>query len=179
MYRKLLQILTLVLFVTNHSFAQNSSDGSAILQKNESGEYIYEKIVTIEKVSKDELYDRAKKWIIATLKTTQEALFFDDNHKESIVANTSVRLKDAYSLTSQRVEFKLSVSFKDNKARMQATDFVYRGLYPGNLYQKSLHDLKPFSKRVKSSIYEDFDQQYINLVKDLTTALEGGKGDNW
>lgn len=171
---------------TNTEKTSGAEIGATVLHQDgdkkyshENGTYSYEKVIDISGTSKKELYDRAKKWIIANLKTPQESLFFDDTNHASITANTAVHLKDNLRLTSQIVEFKLSFSFKDDKVRIQGDGFVYRSIYPGAIYQKPFNDLRPFSKNVKRTIYEEFDEQFDAMQKGLSTALKNNQADNW
>lgn len=178
-----LKFLPLFLLITTFAIVPCFAQSSAVLTHSNNNEehspFSYEQKVDAPGTEKAVLYDRVKKWIIGNLKASQESLFFDDAEKGSITANTAIPLKDNLRLSSQRVEFKLSISFKNDKMRIQATDFVYRSIYPGTIYQKPFEDLHPFAKGLKRSIYEEFDGKFNALIKALTATALDTKEDNW
>jgi hypothetical protein len=192
MLRKSLQIFALISMLSmTQSFGQNTSSpqielGSKALYQEgskkysyDNGTYSYENVIDVTGTGKAALYDNAKKWIIANLKTPKESLFFDEDNKTSITANTAIRLKDQFGVTNQLVDFKLTINFKDDKVRIIASDFVYHGLYPGNLFQKSFNDLRPFSKKVMRTIYEEFDTQFEAMTTGLINGIKNKQSDNW
>ncbi len=143
-----------------------------------NGVYSYEKIMDIPTTDKKELYSRVKKWVIGTLKTSKEHIFFDDENNNSITVTTGLHLKDN-GFTNQSVEFKMIISFKDNKVRIEASEFRYYGFDGFAPQQKPLNDLRPFGKKFMQKIYDDFDENFVAMRKSMLATAKTASSGEW
>lgn len=143
--------------------------------------YSFEKIIDVAGVEKKALYDRVKNWIQANLKTNKDNIYFDEESYNSINATVAVPIKDfSIDVTRQKVEFKITFSFKDNKLKCTANSFLYYGLDgTGAVWQKSLEDLKPLRKKVQKNVYQDFDLNFSALIASMEKAAANTADNDW
>jgi Domain of unknown function (DUF4468) with TBP-like fold len=200
MYNKLLKLTALSLFLAAiapvPSFAQSSTEqtvdkkikvGSKVLTQtgnsqycySNDGTYNYEGVMEVPNTTKKEIYSRVKQWIPQNLKTSGTDIFFDDEHNDRITFLTALLLKDV--ITNQSVEFKVSISFKDNKFKLEAHSFIFRGIETGTIWRKEFHNLRPLSKRKMQLIYDDFDFKFVAMIKSICAAAMNSApaADNW
>lgn len=150
--------LFFLLFSTTGVFAKKVKPQLTTLQTNESGKFVYEKVIDVPGTSKQELYNKMKAWVLANIKTVDNNIVFDDNNFGSIVTTPTLGLKNVngvYALRDQLLNFKLIISFKENKFRIEATSFHYKGYVTSDFHNESLDDLeipKMFERKVTLSI---------------------------
>ena len=155
----------------------------AVLQKNTTGNYVYEKIVPIEGKNKDELYNSVKRWIQANVKTVDNNISFDDKNMESIVTTPTLALANSKKnwIIDQSINFKLVIDFKDNKIRISASSFIYYGLndnaYPKKIFTgpiESFETGKSYIEVITPNVDSALKAFFDGLEKSATT-----KKDNW
>jgi hypothetical protein len=180
----LLVFIWALFIATGFSAAQKTSElKSNVLQISPgSGAYIYEKIIDIPNISKKEIYNKAKQWILDNLKTDKDNIYFDDTEYNTLKATVYLGIKDfSIDITRQRVDFKLAFSFKDNKMKVEAHSFTYYGVDgSGAIFQKEFGDLKPIRKKFQEGIYKDFDQNFNRLIQSLESNITNTKSsEDW
>jgi hypothetical protein len=192
--KRILQLLLVVIVsLPLRSYAQNTAEsnkpieiGSHILQQEgndthsfKNGPYSYQNVLDFPGLSKEILFEKTKGWAVKTLKTAPETIFFDEN-KNSISVNAGFLFPDMSNTGKQIVEFKMILSFKENKIRIQLSDFEYHG-YQQQTYnpiQMQFHKLKPLGKKHMQRLYDQFDEQLTSMQQSLIKAIKT-TNDNW
>lgn len=112
---------------------EKKEEFTEILVKDEAtGEYYYEAVVPVEQVSKEEMFKRAKSWVVSSLKTNDNNINADAAEL-SIVNTASVVLDQmkgfGWAITSGNIDFKLNVLFKDGKYKVRFDNIVINAAY--------------------------------------------------
>ncbi len=175
------------IFTSPHSSIAQKT-GSAVLtqtgteeQSAKNGPYTYDKVELIPDGTKDKMYANVKAWIPLNLKVSNDNIALDATNG-TIAVNVPLSLADIdATLSRQQVSFKMVLSFKDGKMRVQANDFQYYGSDArGTIYAKHFEDLRPFVKNITRRIYEDFDKKFANLNQQIVLAAKGQHtNDEW
>lgn len=179
-------------FLSIESFAQEESKsvniGSKVLNQEgtdkncfKNGVYTYEKVQSINNLKKEEIYDKLKSWIVSHYKMSNDNIIYDDANKESITYNlvfsTNVQRK---VLTVQDINFKVLISIKDSKIKIEAKDFEFYGIdNVKKIYSGAFNDLRPMFRGIQKDIYEEFDQQFMKMINGLTTEAFEAKKNDW
>jgi hypothetical protein len=123
------QFILLSMFAVMSVFA-NAQDKDATFFKQDatSGDYYYEEVVEISGVKKEEIYDRAKKWVVANFKTADNNISFNDQEM-SIVNSAAVKI-DKKMFTGVLIQdgaydFKFHVWVKDGKYKVRVDNIMY------------------------------------------------------
>jgi len=119
-------ILVLLVFAVKFNFAQNTKNTKPplTLYTTESGSFIFDTIINFTGVSKQDLYKRAKNWVISTIRTSDNTVVFDDKDSSEIRTDATILLT-GYGY----VNFKMSIYLKDNKSKIVYESFIYYNLY--------------------------------------------------
>ena len=168
--KRLLFFIATFLFTvcySNYSRSQEVSDVLTIDSVN--GGYIYQRVVDVEGVSKDEIYKRIKNWIIDNLKSPVNYNYFDDDKHESISTTISFVTKQ----TTGFIEFKLNINIKEGKYRILAKSFVFMRGGEG----------KPYNyKKSNRMLNQDFVEGFKPIMTAIKKAARGeikSNNDNW
>lgn len=108
------------------SFAQDESE---YFKKDEvSGDYYHEEVVEMAGLKKEEMFERAKKWVIANFKTADNNIKFDD--KEFNIVNSAAIKIDKKMFTGVNIkdgayDFKFQVWFKDGKYKVRVDNLMF------------------------------------------------------
>jgi hypothetical protein len=104
-----------LLFISSTIFGQ---DSIPIID----GKYKYVKIIEVDSTNKNELYNRAKIWISQVYKQPEKVIILDD--KESGNIFTKSIIYSWMSGTYHNVYCTTKISLKDNKVKIEISDFV-------------------------------------------------------
>ncbi|XZF14380.1 DUF4468 domain-containing protein [Chitinophagaceae bacterium MMS25-I14] len=187
--------------------AENITIGSKVLKQKGESEYaynnepyFYEKVWEVPNTVKAEIFNRAKRWISHPVQASVRDLDMDETDNNSIIAVVTLELKDIYGIKDQKVKFKMAFAFKDNKLRLQVSDFLYTAYYDygvssssgylGNThytdvknnsgeYKMQFNNLRPITKKTMKAIYEDFDAAYLVLIRSMKKAVISNGDNNW
>jgi len=162
--------------------AQEEKDPPVTLTKTETSGFTFEKIIDLPAVSKEQAYDRIKQWIITNLKTADNNIAFDDKEKNNISTATGLLLgKIPNAWLTNAVEFKISFSFKDNKMKINASQFVFEGQVQDEQNTTCEFDqIKGplYPKGIRKTIYKKFDEKFAALIASAEAAA-AKKDDKW
>ncbi len=149
----------------------------SVLEQDANGNWFYEKVVTIDSVSKKDIYDKLKSWVIANVKTVDNNIMFDDANFDRIVTTPTISIEDNTWTDNQTVNFKLTVSFKDGKMKIYAAGFTYRG-HSGSGEVSGTFENYSNAKVEINVVNSKFDEAFTSFVKALKTAARNKKKDS-
>jgi len=166
-----------VITVGSHVLKQDGTDEYAY----NNGPYHYEKVWEVPGVSKDELYGRAKKWVLSNLKAGDQNQLDDKDKNEIHTATLLFITQDIGGMRDQKLSFKLNFYFKEGKYRLEVGNFVYTGMAanPRNTPLNNLNTPKYLTKKEQNKIYDAFDAIYLTLIRSLKEAMKKGDSSNW
>ncbi|WP_129019502.1 DUF4468 domain-containing protein [Edaphocola flava] len=182
--KKILLAIALLTAAPAVQAKETEPDYKVVVVKNESGAFTYESVVNIEGVTKEEMFNRAKQWIIANLKTNDNNIAFDAN---SLTINNSATLvlKPAggfnWAITSGFINFKLNVQFKDGRYKFVFDNIVVQTAYMGIVATAAYGDLKTNRKPVQY-VRQEVNTNLLAIAQQLEAAIKNGSSktsDNW
>lgn len=120
----LLSVLTMFAF---KAFAQ---DDVEILKKDEAtGDYYYEEVVTTDGLKQDELFKRAKAWILANMKTADNNITFDEKNFSAVNTGAmNVKKKNffgAHPIQDGAFDFKFHIWCKDGRYKIRIDNIMF------------------------------------------------------
>lgn len=176
-----LLLTSLALFLSIFSYAGEFT--SAVLTKGDDGTFRFEKIINIEGQNKEALYKRLKEWVLANVKTADNNIIFDDTNFERIVTTPTLSIENVKRyVINQKANFKLNLSFKDNKIKVTATSFSYFGTDCNRkVYSIPLETvyIKAIIPNPNKKIGENFDFAFSSMIQSLEKAANTVENSNW
>lgn len=187
--KNLLLALAVLMFCANNSFSQESFP---VKHDEVSNDYYIEEVITAEGLSDKEIYDRAKAWILANLKTVDKNIEFNDEEL-TIVNNGTIKIdqKGFFTVAVQEgyCNFKYHVWCKDGRYKVRADNIMYRLLLNqgdrmvtttttyAELYEKK-------KKKLNEYLLGEADQKLsavIAIMHDsiINNTKQEDKNDNW
>lgn len=107
------KLVTLLLFCAfaSHAIAQLPKD-------EKTGKVAFTNVVQLEEMSKDEIYQKAKMWVVSTLKSGDNMVELSGSNSDQIVATGNIKLQlekedmKEYKITEGFMNFKFIVFVK-------------------------------------------------------------------
>ncbi|KAA5536707.1 DUF4468 domain-containing protein [Taibaiella lutea] len=182
--KRVLLIATALFFATPNIKAQDKDEEvkTVLVSDDNATNYYYEGIVPVEGVTKEEMFKRAKQWVLSTFKTEDNSAGFDE--KEFIIFNSpTIVLEKFKSAPGDYVNFKIKLSFKDGKYKFRFDNLMVKSnnfpIDPPVAYNGT----KMFPGRgakYNSSVIEKVNKSLLALSIDLENNIKGGaKKDDW
>lgn len=155
------------LLISGMSLAQNTKNDKLpyCLYTSQSGNFIYDTVVNVNGVSKQDLYKRAKNWVISTIRTSDKTVVFDDTENNEIRTDATMGLP---KVQGSNVNFKISIYFKEQKCRIVCESFMFHYIGSTEIYDAAFEKLKTV---INKKIYKDFDVEFSNLRDSLIKSL--------
>jgi hypothetical protein len=116
--------LIAVLLITFRSFGQKED----LVFPVKDGHIIFEEVIGIDSLKKDDLYNRAKLWIINTFKSPKQVLTTDDKELGIIKGNGIFIILKGH-LQEETVRFTFEIDLKDYKYKYSFSDFNFLDNY--------------------------------------------------
>ena len=111
-------------------------NGQTIPTDSLTGKFKYEQVIQADSIKQADIYDRAKNWIVRTLKSSDNAVNLDDSNKGSINATGNILLSDQgggpVKYRSVVVNFKFNVYCKDGRYKIIIDNFILNYDLVGN-----------------------------------------------
>lgn len=171
-------------FVTPKMYAKDD-DYKVVVAKNEaSGSYSYESVVPVENVKKEEMFARAKKWIITNLKTADNNIQFDTTDL-SITNSSTLILKSGrgfnWAITSGLMNFKLNLMFKDGRYKFVFDNIAVQIAYSDGVVETLNYDQVQRNNGPSKFIRKGVNEKLSGIEMQLETAVKNGGAakDNW
>lgn len=185
--KKVLLVVMSLLFVAPSVQAKDKDEEyKVVVVKNEaSGSYAYEQVVNVEGVTKEEMFNRAKKWIIANFKTSDNNIQFDEANLT--IANTATVVMNAasgfnWAITSGLVNFKLNLQFKEGRYKFIFDNIAVQAVYSDGIVETVNYEQAQKNNKPAKHIRKETNEKLLAISTQLEQAIKtgGGKGkDDW
>lgn len=168
------------------------------LPKDESGIVVYTGVVSAEGLSKKELYDKAKFWIVSTLKSGDNMVELGGDNSDQIVGTGNLVMEDLPSGYSKNdkiknlsLNFKFIVFIRDGRYKYELSNFLLNYnhfLYLWQSYSSGLEDIKTpnFMKNEKkiqefqTRVTNAVNATLIDLIQDFKSSMSKSESsDDW
>jgi hypothetical protein len=185
--KHLVTLLTLILFCST-AFGQFPKD-------EETGKVVYTEVVELPGMDKKAIYDKAKLWIVSTLKSGDNMVELEGSNSDQIVGTGNVLL-DSIKLHSKKnmkylssdasLNFKFLVHCKDGKLKYSIENFLLSTFHVS--YKRcTLSELKPFyptgndkdMELWRENTSEYIDRHIQKLIDDFTNSMVKSPDENW
>lgn len=181
MNKLLLLPISLLLGITINVTAKSKIEPT-VLKKDAEGVWVYEKVVEVPDVSREDIYKKLSSYIISTVKTGDKHTLIDDAKMEMLVSTPTLALKskDLKGIGEQILNFKITVHFKEGKYKINATSFVYVGDLGADMGGvqggpiETFETLKPFAKKIS----EEIDDSFIRFIAKLEKIANSREDSN-
>jgi len=170
----------------------------AQLPKNEkNGKVEYTDVVQLEGMSKDEIYKKAKMWMVSTLKSGDNMVELDGSTSDQMVGTGNIKPviddkknKTRYLIQDANLNFKFIVYCKEGRLKYVVTNLALSlNTGPNCVYgviRTSLDNIEDFPVYGKKwqLVYRDFVTQFVNeninaLINDFKSNLQLKEEDEW
>ncbi|RQO31252.1 hypothetical protein DBR32_04590 [Taibaiella sp. KBW10] len=183
--KKIILALALLAAAPQVQAKGGDSEYKVVVVKNEAtGNVCYEQVTMVEGVAKQEMFNRAKKWIIANLKTNDNNIAFDET--ASSISNTAtVVLKPAsgfnWAITSGMINFKLNMQFKEGRYKFAFDNIVVQVAYADGIVETLNYDQIQRNNKPAKHIKKEVNEKLLAIAMQLETAIKQGNtgNDNW
>ncbi|HMQ76786.1 MAG TPA: DUF4468 domain-containing protein [Flavobacteriales bacterium] len=173
-------LISLALFVSVTAF------GQTIPKDEETGKFKYEKVIQAEGLSQADIYDRAKSWVVRTLKSGDNAVNLDDENKEALNATGNIVLNDQVGwlgYTNVFLNFKFNVFVKEGRFKVVIDNFMLsynvvntQGQFPRTSTLEEGFKKEGLAKADKQTqaMYEDANEKLTQMLVDIEAAVANG-----
>ncbi|MDN5211596.1 DUF4468 domain-containing protein [Fulvivirgaceae bacterium BMA12] len=144
-----------------------------------AGNLKLEEVVRVQSLSQEQLFLKAKSWILETLKPSDNLVYIDaENHR--MVATINQLLEDR----NTSVSYKVTLAFKDGRYKYTIDRLIYT--YVQNWFNMGavkvsipLESMK-FSERKKAKIYNQINRELRPFVTTMMQSIKNpGKIADW
>jgi hypothetical protein len=194
MKMKLSIIYSFIIVLTFHI---NQSFGQ--LPRDETNKVVFEDVVKQDDFSKKDIYDKAKLWIVTTLKSGDNMVELGGDESTDITGTGNVALPEQtypaggtmITMVNISVNFKFSIFCKDGRYKYKVENFTLRSVvsngynameYRDPLENLIIRGLESKKKKGKSDviiqlIHEDTNNAINSLISDLKKEINSKKED--
>jgi hypothetical protein len=184
MKKVLLLALTLMMVTPAIQAKDKEEDYKTVVAKTEDGNYQYEQVVTVEGVNKEEMFKRAKSWIIANLKTEDNNIRFDE--ADMSISNTATVIMKAasgfnWAITHGLVNFKLNLMFKDGRYKFAFDNIAVQAAYADGIVETLNYEQVQRNNKPAKHICKEVNEKLLQIATQLEKAIKTGSTakDNW
>lgn len=136
-----------------------------------------ENVYTIEKISKDQLYDGVRQWFAIAFKSSKAVIEYEDKAVGTIIGKANTKYTCAgigecfMGTTNDVLEFTMRVDTKDGRVRVVFSDLVYfrPAHYSGGTYYNDFRKaVLPTSEAARLNVPK-LDQAVQDMVNKIST----------
>ena len=178
--KKILMIALAILpfiYTVNAKSKDEKEEFKEILVADEAtGEYYYEAVMPVENVDKEEMFKRAKTWVLSNLKTSDNNINADE--KDLTIINTASVVLDqmkgfGWAITSGNIDFKLNIAFKDGKYKVRFDNVVINAVYlTGNGSSLQTISYTQYAQKNKNKAARKFKEMVNGKMEAVATGIE-------
>lgn len=177
--KKIIGILAFLLTQFNYGQTIN------IFPIDENGKVHYSKIIEVENLNKEQIYNKTKLYFVNNFKSGKDVIQMEDKDNGVIVGNgntTIVVQSGKYSLAVP-MSFSIKLSSKDYKCKIDISNIVYNSTSPAEvLFNDKAEENYLKAKDKAKAIMESYRDQTLEKLTFLETKLKEEllkKEENW
>ncbi len=162
----------------------------------ETGKVRYTDVISLDSMSKAEIYKKAKIWMLTTFKSADNMIDFDDAAMDKIIGTATVIVDSlrlpfvpgkTYSSESY-LNLKMVISIKDNRLKYSIENILlyYKDAKYGQKIETGLEIIKTpnyWTKKMNSKFdeYANYGVNIIikNLISNFTYSMKKEENHNW
>jgi Domain of unknown function (DUF4468) with TBP-like fold len=183
--KKVLLIAMTLFFAIPIVKAQDKSEEAktVLVKEDNSDNYYYEGVVPVEGVTKEEMFKRAKQWVLSTLKTGDNNIQFDES--TSIINSSTILVKGKKGMgysPDALINFKINIWFKEGKYKFRLDNVLVRTTESGAPIVAYAPKLRNYTKGYNNYLVGKINSEFIGLTENLEKAIKTGNAsskDNW
>ena len=161
---------------------QKKKKESIIPIDSSTNRFAYDGIVKEDSISQEELYKRAKLWMVTNLKSSDKMTSIDDQSHESITGTGNLTLQTrslmlAVIYEDAFVNFKMSIFLKNGKYRYRIENMTHS--YDektstgngGHTTSSRNSNLEETAMPKRQKLYTEVNEKFLALIASLKTAM--------
>jgi uncharacterized protein with TBP-like fold DUF4468 len=185
---KLITLIIIFAFISN-AMAQLPID-------EETGKVIFTDVVRLEGMTNDEIFEKAKLWVVSTLKSGDNMVELDGTNSDKIIGTGNIVIpqneinefiKPLKYFSNYTLNFKFIVFFKDNRLKYSVENFNFSFISTRKAYNTGLVDIIDMTDIMTKKQNVNFSEairvvsgKYVeNLIKDFITSMNKKEDNNW
>ena len=181
--KKVLLVALSLLMITPAIQAKDKEEEVKIvlIKEENSDNYYYEGGVPVEGVSKEEMFKRAKEWVLSNFKTGDNNIEFDEQNL-SIFNSPTIILEKFKNNAGDYLNFKIKLLFKEGKYKFRFDNLIVKSNVFFNDPPKPYNGGKMWpGGRYNQSIIDNTNKTLAALATELENKIKGtaGKKDEW
>jgi hypothetical protein len=168
---KTFEILCCIVLLSGSLFAQT------LPLDPETKKVVFTETVTLDSLSKDQLYERSIEWLTNYYKTSTFDVNDKANGKTGTEGNFSISLTYDFKYKSENiVTYNILINQKDGKYRYSLADFSIYSVKTGPKSTQPVETaFQKFTTVNKKEFLSQFDNQVKLITDDLRTTIQSGK----
>jgi hypothetical protein len=140
---------------------------------SKEGVVTYSEVVQVDSISKAILYNRAKKWFVASYKSAKEVIQLDDSENGEITGKGNFKV--SYYTREPFISHTISIFVKDGRYKYLITDMSYSD----NQNEKFSIESFPKSWVGKKKLYLKIDEEIIAMILSLKKYMTSKENNEW
>src|SRR5690606_4091346 len=162
--------LSFVLLIFQLSFSQKQIED---ILPSENGNVIYSEVIEVNDINKDELYNRARKWVVLKYQSANNVIQLDDKLEGIIIGKGNFDI--IYYSRDPKIRHTIQIETKDGRFKYTISGFVYSDKQGDSFAVEQF----PKSWSGKEKLYRAIDEKVRLIIKDLTQGMNNKPEDNW
>ena len=165
----------------NNSIAQKKKDNEKcpIPRDNSSNKFAYDGIVKVDSATKEELYKKAKQWVMNTLKPTDNITSFDDHNFEKIISTGNLTLEKRVpwcAIDNSNLNFIMTIHITNGEFSFRIENMVHtceetcKNNNTVTPHSSSLEEIA-FGNRLNNKIYEEVNHKIQNIIWNFKISM--------
>jgi hypothetical protein len=162
--------------------------GETLKLDSVTNKYILREVITCDSaLTRQQLYEICKDWVVRNLKSSDNNILFDDKEYKQITASGAIKTTDMpiamCAISNCMADFKLTLNIKDGKVRYTIENIVHHGTNTcSNPPERMTTPLEKWNMKIKLSkkVFADIEEKLQALMTDLNTTLkQPQRKDDW
>ncbi len=163
----------------------------------ETGKVVFTDVVQLEGMTKKQIYDKAKLWIVSTLKSGDNMVELGGTNSDQIIGTGNLALENIvmggyFKVVDPSLNFKFIIFIKDGRLKYKVSNFTFNYKYfysvtfkneynTGLVVLKCPEELKnkKYIATFEASVTNDVNSKIELLIKDLITHMKKEEDNDW
>lgn len=139
----------------------------------ENGNVIYTEVLKVKNIDKEELYNKAKKWIVLTYKSANNVIQLDDKEEGVIIGKGYFDIN--YYSRNPKIEHTIQIETKNERFKYTISNFIYSDK------QGSTFAIETFPKRWagEKKLYRTLDAKTQRIITNLKNSMKTESNNDW